>query len=204
MPVLRCLCLLGSACCTLSLLLGMASLYMQCLYAFMKNDKDCNSKVSAGKVLNYAGVSVLTPAEMSASARRVLRFIDLGGHEKYLKTALYGMTCMVTNFPNCPCMLFGLQSCHHILAVGQPKCPSPFVSSVCLSHCLSVCLPVPQSVSLSMCVSVCLSVCLCMRLFTCLSAHQSKQSYHAPSPVASTAADKPSTGMHESMFAHLN
>lgn len=49
----------------------------------------------AGKVLNYAGVSVLTPAEMSASARRVLRFIDLGGHEKYLKTALYGMTCMV-------------------------------------------------------------------------------------------------------------
>lgn len=49
----------------------------------------------AGKVLNYAGVSVLTPAEMSASARKVLRFIDLGGHEKYLKTALYGMTCMV-------------------------------------------------------------------------------------------------------------
>lgn len=38
---------------------------------------------------------MLTPAEMSASARRVLRFIDLGGHEKYLKTALYGMTCMV-------------------------------------------------------------------------------------------------------------
>lgn len=47
-------------------------------------------------MLNYAGVSVLTPAEMSASARRVLRFIDLGGHEKYLKTALYGMTCMVS------------------------------------------------------------------------------------------------------------
>ena len=38
---------------------------------------------------------MLTPAEMSTSARRVLRFIDLGGHEKYLKTALYGMTCMV-------------------------------------------------------------------------------------------------------------
>ena len=52
--------------------------------------------VCAGKVLNYAGVSVLTPAEMSTSARRVLRFIDLGGHEKYLKTALYGMTCMVS------------------------------------------------------------------------------------------------------------
>lgn len=49
-----------------------------------------------GMVLNYAGVSVLTPAEMSSSARQVLRFIDLGGHEKYLKTALYGMTCMVS------------------------------------------------------------------------------------------------------------
>lgn len=49
-------------------------------------------------MLNYAGVSVLTPAEMSTTARRVLRFIDLGGHEKYLKTALYGMTCMVSSF----------------------------------------------------------------------------------------------------------
>ncbi len=83
-------------CCTLALLLGTASLDMQSLCASMESEEGCNSKISAGKVLNYAGVSVLTPAEMSASARRVLRFIDLGGHEKYLKTALYGMTCMVT------------------------------------------------------------------------------------------------------------
>ena len=69
---------------------------MQSLCASVQSDQDSNSKICAGKVLNYAGVSVLTPAEMSASARRVLRFIDLGGHEKYLKTALYGMTCMVT------------------------------------------------------------------------------------------------------------
>lgn len=74
----------------------------ECAY---ESEEDCNSNVSAGKVLNYAGVSVLTPAEMSASARRVLRFIDLGGHEKYLKTALYGMTCMVTTFQTCPSIL---------------------------------------------------------------------------------------------------
>lgn len=41
-------------------------------------------------MLNYAGVSALTPAELSARASRVLRFIDLGGHQRYLKTALYG------------------------------------------------------------------------------------------------------------------
>ena len=44
----------------------------------------------AGRVLNYAGVTALTPAEVSARAARVLRFIDLGGHERYLKTALFG------------------------------------------------------------------------------------------------------------------
>ena len=76
----------------------------------------------AGKVLNYAGVSVLTPAEMSASARRVLRFIDLGGHEKYLKTALYGMTCMVP--PK-------LQLCCNSLLL---------LPAVCLSVCLFVCV----------------------------------------------------------------
>ena len=45
---------------------------------------------SAGRVLNYAGVSSLTSAEISAAAHKVLHFIDLGGHERFLKTALYG------------------------------------------------------------------------------------------------------------------
>ena len=58
--------------------------------------------VPAGKVLNYAGVSQLTPAEISARAAKILRFIDLGGHERYMKTALYGMTCMVRWFPGQP------------------------------------------------------------------------------------------------------
>ena len=28
----------------------------------------------------------------------MLGFVDLGGHEKYLKTALYGMTCMLPDY----------------------------------------------------------------------------------------------------------
>jgi GTPase len=46
-----------------------------------------------GRVLNYVGVSAPTPADITAAASRVLTFIDMGGHEKYLKTTLYGMTC---------------------------------------------------------------------------------------------------------------
>lgn len=32
------------------------------------------------------------------SLPQVLTFIDMGGHEKYLKTALYGMTCMLPDY----------------------------------------------------------------------------------------------------------
>lgn len=47
------------------------------------------------QVLNYARVSTLTPAEISSAAAKVVTFIDMGGHEKYLKTTVYGMTCML-------------------------------------------------------------------------------------------------------------
>jgi GTPase len=43
-----------------------------------------------GRVLNYQGVASLTTAEISAAADKVLHFIDLGGHARFLKTALYG------------------------------------------------------------------------------------------------------------------
>ena len=87
----------------------------------------------AGKVLNYAGVSVLTPAEMSASARRVLRFIDLGGHEKFLKTALYGMTCMVSVAAMC---IFGASCAAYALlkaeACGCLSVAKDTLAAVCL------------------------------------------------------------------------
>ncbi|KAK9831512.1 hypothetical protein WJX81_004473 [Elliptochloris bilobata] len=50
---------------------------------------------STGRVLNYSGVAALTQAEIAAASHKVLCFIDLGGHERYLKTAVYGLTCML-------------------------------------------------------------------------------------------------------------
>lgn len=43
-----------------------------------------------GAVLNYVGVNRLTAAEISAAAGKLLHFLDLCGHPRYLKTALYG------------------------------------------------------------------------------------------------------------------
>ena len=38
------------------------------------------------------------PAQQTPLQLQVLGFVDLGGHEKYLKTALYGMTCMLPDY----------------------------------------------------------------------------------------------------------
>ncbi|CAD7702244.1 unnamed protein product [Ostreobium quekettii] len=51
-----------------------------------------------GRVLNYVGVSTLTPAEIGVAATRQINFVDIGGLEKYLKTALYGMTSMLLDY----------------------------------------------------------------------------------------------------------
>ncbi|GMH38330.1 hypothetical protein BSKO_06214 [Bryopsis sp. KO-2023] len=51
-----------------------------------------------GRVLNYAGVSAFTPAEIGTAASRQIHFIDMGGHEKYLKTAFYGLTSMLPDY----------------------------------------------------------------------------------------------------------
>jgi GTPase len=48
-----------------------------------------------GRVLNYVGVATPTPADITAAATHMVNFIDMGGHEKYLKTTLYGMTCLL-------------------------------------------------------------------------------------------------------------
>jgi GTPase len=46
---------------------------------------------SNGDVLNYSGVSALTATEIAAAAQQVLHFIDLCGHSRFLRTALYGV-----------------------------------------------------------------------------------------------------------------
>lgn len=60
----------------------------------------CKEIWCAGSILNYSGVSTLTPAEISQAAAHVLRFIDLGGHERYMKTALYGEPLSTLLFPH--------------------------------------------------------------------------------------------------------
>jgi GTPase len=50
-----------------------------------------------GSVLNYHGVNQLTSAEISAAAGKILHFLDLCGHERYLKTALYGVCLVAQN-----------------------------------------------------------------------------------------------------------
>jgi len=45
-----------------------------------------------GAVLNYSRVAQFTPRELVASARKFVRFSDLGGHQRYSKTSLHGLT----------------------------------------------------------------------------------------------------------------
>jgi GTPase len=71
-----------------------------------------------GRVLNYVGVATPTPADICASASRVLNFLDMGGHEKYLKTTLYGMTCLLPG--GC-----GLCLCCVVLLACDSKQPCP-------------------------------------------------------------------------------
>lgn len=53
--------------------------------------------------------AALTPAEITSRASKVLTFLDMGGHEKYLKTALYGMTALLPDFGLlCVCAVAGL------------------------------------------------------------------------------------------------
>jgi len=49
-----------------------------------------------GCVLNYRGVS--GKKEVCKEASKVLTFIDMGGHERCLKTALYGLTAMLPDY----------------------------------------------------------------------------------------------------------
>lgn len=50
----------------------------------------------AGAVLNYSSsLSGLPPGELAGAAASVVRFFDLGGHERFTKTALHGLTTLL-------------------------------------------------------------------------------------------------------------
>ncbi|KAL4421140.1 hypothetical protein ABPG77_000775 [Micractinium sp. CCAP 211/92] len=51
-----------------------------------------------GNILNYCGRSGMGAAELARSASRLLQLLDLGGHERFSKTALHGLTCMLPDY----------------------------------------------------------------------------------------------------------
>ncbi len=68
--------------------------------------------MNAGRVVNYGGVAGgvggYTPFDVARSAARVIRFVDTGGHEKYSKTALHGLSCMLPDYAMlCVCAVSG-------------------------------------------------------------------------------------------------
>lgn len=54
-----------------------------------------------GSPLNYNAVAAPTAAEISSTAHKVLHFIDLCGHSRFFKTALYGAPSPPLH-PACP------------------------------------------------------------------------------------------------------
>lgn len=53
---------------------------------------------SKGKVVNSSSVRNMTSAEICESSAKLVNFIDLAGHEKYLKTTVFGLTGHAPDF----------------------------------------------------------------------------------------------------------
>jgi len=53
---------------------------------------------SKGKIVNYTGLHNMSMGEICESSSKVINFIDLAGHEKYLKTTVFGLTGHAPDF----------------------------------------------------------------------------------------------------------
>ncbi|GAX84840.1 hypothetical protein CEUSTIGMA_g12261.t1 [Chlamydomonas eustigma] len=87
-----------------------------------------------GEILNYVGVSTLTPSEICGGSSRLLTFIDMGGHERCLKTALWGMTCLLPDYTLlCVCAVGGLgrMSREHLAVAVALEIPIAVVLTKC-------------------------------------------------------------------------
>ncbi len=79
-----------------------------------------------GAVLNYSRVAQFTPRELAAAARKFVRFSDLGGHQRYSKTSLHGLTSTRPDYTMlCICASQGISwvTLDHLavsLALGVP------------------------------------------------------------------------------------
>lgn len=53
---------------------------------------------AGGEVINYAGVHGMSAQEVAASAAKLVSLIDLAGHDRYLKTTVFGLTGHIPAF----------------------------------------------------------------------------------------------------------
>lgn len=51
-----------------------------------------------GAVTNYASVRSRTDREIMAESDKVITFVDLAGHERYLKTTVFGLTGQLPDY----------------------------------------------------------------------------------------------------------
>lgn len=56
----------------------------------------CWNENSKGDIVNYSSVRAMSSSEICESSSKVVTFVDLAGHEKYLRTTVFGLT------GNCP------------------------------------------------------------------------------------------------------
>lgn len=53
---------------------------------------------ASGAVVNYTGVRSLTWADVVARAAKIVTFFDLAGHERYVKTTVFGLTAHAPDY----------------------------------------------------------------------------------------------------------
>jgi GTPase len=53
---------------------------------------------ASGDIVNYNNVHAMTNSEIVRDSSKVITFIDLAGHERYIKTTVYGMTGCVPDY----------------------------------------------------------------------------------------------------------
>lgn len=91
-----------------------------------EEDSSIDSWDPCSTVLNYSRIAQYTPRELTASANKLVRLSDLGGHQRYSKTSLHGLTSTAPDYAMlCVCAAQGMSwvTRDHLavaLALGVP------------------------------------------------------------------------------------
>lgn len=119
-----------------------------------------------GRVINYGGVAAMTQAEVAAEARKLVTLVDAGGHRRFMKTALSGLTAMAPDYamlcvPGGPAAPAGhdLTAEHLAAAVGLgvpvfvvvtkvPSSPLPFILRASQQSFARICLHAHRSIGI--------------------------------------------------------